>query len=218
MANANNANDAKHLPVFKLDGRRNKMEFIRGFPGIADHYGVRRIIYEEMARPVGGDDLAERQLAWDTLNRVALEKLRFYVTVRVDDMVTQGEDITAREYYLRLNRLFLRTGAESVASLGRRLAACKYAEGEEVFEWLARLDGIFAQFRAAGAEIPDLEKKHRAMGLISEAPIWGSMAHLLGTADGVSYTDWREAMLRKEEEFEQNGSMAGQKLADELHG
>ena len=25
-------------------------------------------------------------------------------------------------------------------------------------------------------------------------------------------------MLRKEEEFEQNGSMAGQKLADELHG
>ena len=44
------------------------------------------------------------------------------------------------------------------------------------------------------------------------------MAHLLGTADGVSYTDWREAMLRKEEEFEQNGSMAGQKLADEFHG
>ena len=67
-------------------------------------------------------------------------------------------------------------------------------------------------------EVPDLEKKHRAMGLISEAPIWGSMAHLLGTADGVSYTDWREAMLRKEEEFEQNGSMAGQQLADELHG
>ena len=25
-------------------------------------------------------------------------------------------------------------------------------------------------------------------------------------------------MLRKEEEFEQNGSMAGQKLADEFHG
>ena len=147
---ANNANDTNHLPVFKLDGRCNKMEFIEGFPMIADHFGVRRIIYENVARPVGGDDLEERQLAWDTLNRVALEKLRFYVTVRVDDMVTQGEDITAREYYQRLNRLFLRTGAESVASLGRRLAACKYAEGEEVFEWLARLDRIFAQFRAAG--------------------------------------------------------------------
>ena len=91
MANANN--DAKHLPVFKLDGRKNKMEFIRGFPGIADHFGVRRMIYENLARPVGGDDLAERQAQWDNLNRVALEKLRFYVTVRVDDMVTQGEDI-----------------------------------------------------------------------------------------------------------------------------
>ena len=65
MANANN--DAKHLPVFKLDGRKNKMEFIRGFPGIADHFGVRRIIYEDLARPVGGDNLAERQAAWDEL-------------------------------------------------------------------------------------------------------------------------------------------------------
>ena len=61
MANANN--DAKHLPVFKLDGRKNKMEFIRGFPGIADHFGVRRIIYEDLARPEG--DLAERQAQWD---------------------------------------------------------------------------------------------------------------------------------------------------------
>ena len=173
------------------------MEFIRGFPGIADHFGVRRIIYEDLARPVGGDDLEERQAQWDSLNRVALEKLRFYVTVRVDDMVTQGEDITARVYYqrYRLERLFLRTGAESVASLGTRLAASKYAEGGEIFEWLAKLDGIYAQFRAAGAEVPDLEKKHRAMGLISEAPIWGSMAHLLGTADGVSYMDWRLSLI-----------------------
>ena len=102
-------------------------------------------------------------------------------------MVTQGEAVTAREYYRRLQRLFLRTGVESVVSLGRRLAACKYAEGEEMFEWLARLDGIYAQFRAVGAEVLDLEKKHRAMGLISNVPIWGSMAHLLGTADSVSY-------------------------------
>ena len=104
------------------------------------------------------------------------------MTVRVDNMVMQGDNITARVYtlfYQWLNRLFLRMamGAESVASLGRRLAVCKYAEGEEIFEWLAKLDGIYAQFRAAGAEVPDLEKKHRAMGLISEAPIWGSMAH-----------------------------------------
>ena len=37
------------------------MEFTHGFPGIADHFGVRRIIYEDLARPVGGDNLAERQ-------------------------------------------------------------------------------------------------------------------------------------------------------------
>ena len=112
----------------------------------------------------------------------------------------------------------MRTGAESLATLNRRLAACKYQQGEEVFEWLAKLDAIYAQFRAAGGPIPDLEKKHRAIGLISDVPIWGSMAHLLGTADAVSYTEWREAMLRKEEEFEQNGVMSGQKLADELYG
>ena len=53
MANANN-NDVKHLPVFKLNGRRYKMEFIRGFTMIADHFGVRRMVYENVARPVGG--------------------------------------------------------------------------------------------------------------------------------------------------------------------
>ena len=104
MAVANN--DVKHLPVFKLDGRRNKMEFIRGFPGVADHFGVREIIYGNIPRPAGGDDLAERQEGWDRLNKLALEKLRFYVTVRVDDMVTQGEEITAREYYRRLTVCF----------------------------------------------------------------------------------------------------------------
>ena len=70
-----------------------------------------------MPRPDVGDNLAERQVAWDNMNRVALEKLWFYVTVRVDDMVTQGEDITAREYFRRLDGLFLRTGAGSVSSL-----------------------------------------------------------------------------------------------------
>ena len=124
MVNANN--DAKHLPVFKLDGQRNKMLFIHSFPGIVDHFGVRRIIYENMARPVGGDDLAKRQVAWDNLNTVSLEKLWYYVMRRVDDMVTQGEEVTVRVYYQRLciERLFLRTGAESVVSLreGKLLA------------------------------------------------------------------------------------------------
>ena len=72
-------NDIKHLPIFELDGRRDKMEFIiiRGFPGVADHFGVCKIIYGNIPRPVGGDNLVERQESWDklNLNRLALEKL-----------------------------------------------------------------------------------------------------------------------------------------------
>ena len=44
------------------------MEFIRGFTMIADHFGVRQMVFENVARPIGGDDLAERQQAWDNLN------------------------------------------------------------------------------------------------------------------------------------------------------
>ena len=108
-----------------------------------------------------------------------VRKLRFYVSVIADDMVMQGEEITApaREYYLRLQGLFLRTGAGSVVTLNRKLVACKYQNGEESFEWLARLDSVYAQFRAV---VADLEKKHRRMQLIFDAPIWGFMALLLG--------------------------------------
>ena len=44
---------------------------------MADHVGVREITYGNVPRPVGGVDLAECQLDWDRLNRLALEKLRF---------------------------------------------------------------------------------------------------------------------------------------------
>ena len=54
------------------------------------------------------------------------------MTTRVDDTVTNGDELTAREYYVRLQGLFLRTGSEStsVASLHKRLANCAYSEGE----------------------------------------------------------------------------------------
>ena len=103
---------------------------------------------------------------------------------------------------MRLQALFLRTRSESVASLHKRLANCTYSEGEEIFAWIAWLDGIFTQFKAANAEVADLEKKHRAKGLLLGVPMWGSMAQLLGTGDGVSYLDWKQAMLSKEEEFD----------------
>ena len=210
--------DPKQIPVFKLDGRRNKMEFIRGFKQVADHFKIKDIIYDGVPRPVDDDEHGTRA-AWDERNRIAIEKLRFYVhvTTRVDDTVTNGDELTAREYYVRLQGLFLRTGSESVASLHKRLANCTYSEGEEIFAWIAQLDGIFTQFKAANAEVVDLEKKHRAMGLLLGVPMWGSMAQLLGTGDAVSYFDWKQAMLSKEEEFDLNGTMSNQTLADDLY-
>ena len=217
MANANMVVDnARHLQVFKLNSRRNKMDFIHGFPGVAARFGITGIIYDGMPRPGVGDDKAEAREEWDRLNRLAIEKLRFYVSTQVDDIVMDGEDITARQYYQRLGVLFLNVGAESVASLHNRLSKCKYNEGEEVFEWLARLASIFTQLRTAEAPVPDLEMKHRAMSLIADAQTWGAMAHLLETGDGISYRQWQVAMLKKEEEFEQNGVMTGQTLANDL--
>ena len=98
----------------------------------------------------------------------------------------------------------------------------KYNKGEEVFEWLARWASIFTQLRTAGAPVPNLEMKHRAMSLIADAQTWGAMAHLLGTGDGISYRQWQAVMLnynyKKEEEFKQNGVMTGQTLANDLYG
>ena len=95
-----NVDDARHLQVFKLDGRRNKMEFISGFPGVAARFGIEGIIYDGTPRPGAAEELAEARANWDRLNRLALEKLRFYVSTRVDDIVTDGEDLTARQYIL----------------------------------------------------------------------------------------------------------------------
>ena len=79
------------------------------------------------------------------------------MTVRVDDMVTQGR-ISLRGSTTNVNGytgLFLRTGAKSVSTLNMRLAACKYQQGEEIFEWIAKLDSIYAQFWVARAEISE---------------------------------------------------------------
>ena len=76
------------------------------------------------------------QAAWDDLNRIALEKLKFYVTKRVHDIVTNGDRLTAREYYEQLEELFLQTDRRTLQHCtdGWRLAACTYTQGEEIFE------------------------------------------------------------------------------------
>ena len=80
------------------------------------------MVYEDMARP-DREEEAGNQARWDATKRIALEKLRLNVTTRVDDMITNGDELTEREYYLRPQGLFLRTGSESVATLQKRLAA-----------------------------------------------------------------------------------------------
>ena len=62
----------KQIPVFKLDGRKNKMEFIRGFKQVADHFGITRMVYEDINRPADEDE-AGSQARWDNTNQIALE-------------------------------------------------------------------------------------------------------------------------------------------------
>ena len=92
------------------------MDFIRGFPGVAARFGINySYIYDGTPRPGAGDDNAEVREEWDRLNRLVIEKLRFYISTQVHDIVTDVEDITARQYYQRLGVLFLNVEAESIA-------------------------------------------------------------------------------------------------------
>ena len=52
---ANNVDDARHVPVFKLDGRKNKMDFIRGFLGVAHRFECTGLVYDLSPRPGTGD-------------------------------------------------------------------------------------------------------------------------------------------------------------------
>ena len=62
MANANTVvDDARHLQVFKLEGRRNKMDFIRGFPGVANRFGITGIIYDGTPRTGAGMKTQRRE-------------------------------------------------------------------------------------------------------------------------------------------------------------
>ena len=115
-----------------------KMEFIRGFPGVASRFGIEGIMYNGTPIPGNAEELNDARAEWDRLNCLALEKLRFDASVQVCDVVTDGKDLTVRQYYLRLNHLYLQLNAKSLSTLHLRLEVCKYVEGEEVFAWLAR--------------------------------------------------------------------------------
>ena len=82
------------------------MGFIRGFPGVAARFGIEGITEDGTPRPGAAEELAEARAYWDRRNRLASEKLQFYVSTRMDEIVTDGEDLTASQYYQGLNDLF----------------------------------------------------------------------------------------------------------------
>ena len=79
---------------------------------MAARFGITEIICDGAPGQGAGEERAEARAEWDRRNRLALEKLRFFVSVRVDQIVTDGEELTAWQYYQRLHRLFLRMGEE----------------------------------------------------------------------------------------------------------
>ena len=77
MEAANEANMVLQLPKFNFNGK-NKQEFLRKWPQVVRHFAIDDVISGAFVRP-GGDD-AEGQAAWDRLNQLALDKLRYYVS------------------------------------------------------------------------------------------------------------------------------------------
>ena len=58
-----------------------------------------------------------------------VRKTEVYFSVKVHQIVTDGEELTAWQYYQCLHRLFLR--------MGREMAAFKYVEGKKyLYGWL----------------------------------------------------------------------------------
>ena len=209
----------KRLPVFKLQGRKNRMEFITDFPGIADHFHVTELIYADTPRPRGGlEDSEMRQAAWDEANKLALELLKSCVTNTVNTIVCKGEgEITARAYYNKLDKLFLRVTARNTVALERGLSKCQRKPFvEDLVDFFGRLDTYFSEFRVAGKPKSQEEMKISAMSSIGDD--WAMVAYLVGTPEDVSYDDFQALMLQKEAERMETGSCTGQQLADQLYG
>ena len=122
MEAANEANMVLQLPKFNFNGK-NKQEFLRKWPQVARHFKIEEVISGEYVRP-GGDDM-EGQAAWDQTNQLALDKLRYYVSESVNSIVWKGKrDITAKQFYDRMNALMLRTSVRNSVNMEGKLTAC----------------------------------------------------------------------------------------------
>ena len=198
MEAADQANLVLQLPRFKFEGR-NRQEFRRNWPQIARHYGIQGVVDGTSQRPVLGDDNAEAVAAWDVLNQLALDKLKYYVTDSVHAIVWKGQDdLTARDYYSRMSDLLLRSTTRSVVKLEKVLNNTERKERTRLFEWMCVLDNLFVEFALAGEPKSDAAMKAHAMAKCGRD--WESIAIFLGQDENVTYVQWQAAMIEKERE------------------
>ena len=215
MEAANQANLGLQLPRFKFEGR-NHQEFRRNWPQIARHYGIQGVVHGTSQRPILGDDNEEAVAAWDMLNQLALDKLKYYVTDNVHAIVWKGQDgLTANQYYQRMSNLLLRTMTRSIVKLEKILSRNEKKAREKLFEWMCSMDNLFVEFTLAGEPKSDAAMKAHAMAKCGRD--WEAIAIFLGQDDGVTYVDWQAAMLEKEQELEETGSIGVQDLAGQLY-
>ena len=180
----------RQLPRFKFNGD-NVREFMQGFPEVCNFWNIHNLVYQDVARP---RDPAEAE-GWDQANGLALSKLKYYLDDDVYQMVWKGEDLTARQFYLRLHQMFLRGDMRSIQVLERALESCHKRSDESLTKWWARLDAIFTEFALRGAPKADEAKKVKAMILCGEE--WQAMADYLGSSEDVDYLTFQTRMLKR---------------------
>ena len=217
MEAANQAILVLQLPRFKFEGRNQQdPEFRRNWPQIARHYAIQGVVDGTSQRPVLGDDNQEAVAAWNMLNQLALDKLKYYVTDDVHAIVWKGQDgLTANQYYQRMNNLLLRTTTRSIVKLEKILNNNDRKPRQKLFEWMCSMDNLFVEFTLAGEPKSDAAMKAHAMAKCGRD--WEAIAIFLGQDEGVTYVDWQAAMLEKERELEETGSIGIQGLAGQLY-
>ena len=158
----------RQLPRFKFNGD-NVREFMQGFPEVCNFWNVHNMVYQDVARPRDPEE-AER---WDQANGLALSKLKYYLDEDLYQMLWKGEDLTARQFYLRLHQMFLLGDMRLIQVLERALESCHKRSDESLPKWWARLDAIFTEFALRGAPKADKAKKVKAMILYGDE--WQAM-------------------------------------------
>ena len=99
----------------------------------------------------------------------------------VNTIVWKGKrDISAKQFYDRMNALMLRTSVRSSLNMEGN-----QRPNQKLLEWMVDLDNIFVEFDLCGTPKTDAAIKAHTMSRIGLQ--WRSVALLLGNDEGVSY-------------------------------